>query len=245
MNDAPALTGSVATLIAGTEDTAYVVNATDLLTGYTDVDGNALSVVNLLADHGTVVNNGNGTYTITPALNYNGAMAEFVVVPAVFLIRVPATMSAAAAATVEPLSVAAHAAGQGTIKVGLIAPFSGPFADYGKQMEGGIKAYMAQHGSTVAGKKVEILVRDSTGPAPEIAKRGGGSIINISSIAGSGAGFSGFAGVRVHRNHQQPMSQNTGPEAELAAAGVLLGNVLSLDRHEHGREASHDPDSGR
>ena len=42
-------------------------------------------------------------------LNYNGAMAEFVVVPAVFLIRVPATMSAAAAATVEPLSVAAHA----------------------------------------------------------------------------------------------------------------------------------------
>ncbi|MGK5077276.1 ABC transporter substrate-binding protein [Janthinobacterium sp. HLX7-2] len=60
---------------------------------------------------------------------------------------------------------------QDTIKVGLIAPFSGPFADYGKQMEGGIKAYMAQHGSTVAGKKVEIIMKDTTGPAPEIAKR--------------------------------------------------------------------------
>ena len=80
------------------------------------------------------------------------------------------SMIAIAAAALS-LAVPAQAADQGTIKVGLIAPFSGPFADYGKQMEGGIKAYMAQHGSTVAGKKVEILIRDSTGPAPEIAKR--------------------------------------------------------------------------
>ena len=80
------------------------------------------------------------------------------------------SMVAIAAAALS-LAVSAQAAGQDTIKVGLIAPFSGPFADYGKQMEGGIKAYMAQYGSTVAGKKVEILVRDSTGPAPEIAKR--------------------------------------------------------------------------
>ena len=77
----------------------------------------------------------------------------------------------AIAAAALGLAVPAQAADQGTIKVGLIAPFSGPFADYGKQMEGGIKAYMAQHGSTVAGKKIEVLVRDSTGPAPEIAKR--------------------------------------------------------------------------
>jgi branched-chain amino acid transport system substrate-binding protein len=65
----------------------------------------------------------------------------------------------------------AQAADPNTIKVGLIAPFSGPFADYGKQMEGGIKAYVAQYGSTVAGKKIEIIIRDTTGPAPEIAKR--------------------------------------------------------------------------
>jgi branched-chain amino acid transport system substrate-binding protein len=75
------------------------------------------------------------------------------------------------AAAVLGVTSLGQAAAQGTIKVGLIAPFSGPFADYGKQMEGGIKAYLAQHGSTVAGKKVEVLIRDSTGPAPEIAKR--------------------------------------------------------------------------
>lgn len=60
---------------------------------------------------------------------------------------------------------------QETIKVGVIAPFSGPFADYGKQMEGGIKAYMKQHGDTVAGKKIELILKDTTGPSPEIAKR--------------------------------------------------------------------------
>jgi len=75
------------------------------------------------------------------------------------------------AASALCVTMLAQAAGQDTIKVGLIAPFSGPFADYGKQMEGGIKAYMAQHGSTVAGKKIEVIVRDTTGPSPEIAKR--------------------------------------------------------------------------
>jgi branched-chain amino acid transport system substrate-binding protein len=57
------------------------------------------------------------------------------------------------------------------LKIGLIAPFSGPFADYGKQIEGGIKAYLKQHGDTVAGRKVEIIARDTTGPVPDVAKR--------------------------------------------------------------------------
>ncbi|MGO0790023.1 ABC transporter substrate-binding protein [Herbaspirillum seropedicae] len=67
--------------------------------------------------------------------------------------------------------LASLAQAQETIKVGLIAAFSGPFADYGKQMEGGIKAYMAQHGDQVAGKKIQIIIKDTTGPSPEIAKR--------------------------------------------------------------------------
>ena len=66
---------------------------------------------------------------------------------------------------------AAGASAQETIKVGLVAEFSGPFARYGTQMHNGIKAYMKQHGDTVAGKKVEIILRDTTGPSPDIAKR--------------------------------------------------------------------------
>ncbi|MEC4718611.1 ABC transporter substrate-binding protein [Noviherbaspirillum sp. CPCC 100848] len=77
--------------------------------------------------------------------------------------------SIAAIGTLGLSSAAALA--QETIKVGLVAPFSGPFADYGKQMESGIKAYMKQHGDKVAGKKVEIIIKDTTGPVPEVAKR--------------------------------------------------------------------------
>lgn len=69
------------------------------------------------------------------------------------------------------IMTATLAQAQDTIKVGLIAPFSGPFADYGKQMEGGIKAFIAQNGDTVAGKKIQLIIKDTTGPAPEIAKR--------------------------------------------------------------------------
>jgi len=58
-----------------------------------------------------------------------------------------------------------------TIKLGLVASFSGPFADVGQQIENGIKAWMKEHGDTVAGKKIEILRRDTTGPAPDVAKR--------------------------------------------------------------------------
>lgn len=58
-----------------------------------------------------------------------------------------------------------------TIKVGLIGEFSGPFAEYGKQMENGIKAYLKQNGDTVAGKKIEIIMKDTTGPSPDVTKR--------------------------------------------------------------------------
>jgi len=75
VNDAPVLTGTASVLASGTEDTAYTVTATQLLAGFSDVDGNTLSVTGLTASNGSVVNNGNGTYTITPALNFNGAMS--------------------------------------------------------------------------------------------------------------------------------------------------------------------------
>ena len=57
------------------------------------------------------------------------------------------------------------------IKIGVIAPFSGPFASSGSEIEGGIKAYLKQHGDTVAGRKIELIIKDTTGPQPEIAKR--------------------------------------------------------------------------
>jgi branched-chain amino acid transport system substrate-binding protein len=58
-----------------------------------------------------------------------------------------------------------------TIKVGVIAPFSGPFGSHGSEIEGGIKAYLQEHGDSVAGRSIELILKDTTGPSPEIAKR--------------------------------------------------------------------------
>jgi branched-chain amino acid transport system substrate-binding protein len=58
-----------------------------------------------------------------------------------------------------------------TIKIGLICPYSGQFADTAAQMDNGIKLYMKEHGDTVAGKKIELIRKDTGGLAPDVAKR--------------------------------------------------------------------------
>ena len=63
----------------------------------------------------------------------------------------------------------AHA--QGTVKIGLIMPYSGQFADTATQMDNAIKLYVKQNGETVAGKKIEIIRKDTGGIAPDVAKR--------------------------------------------------------------------------
>jgi len=55
-------------------------------------------------------------------------------------------------------------------KIGLILPMTGPFASTGKQIEAAARLYMAQNGATVAGKKVELIVKDDTS-APDVTKR--------------------------------------------------------------------------
>jgi branched-chain amino acid transport system substrate-binding protein len=75
-----------------------------------------------------------------------------------------------AAASLLSLS-AAPAAAQETIKIGVLVEMSGPFAPYGRQITAGMKAYMKAKGDKVAGKKVELVIKDTTGPAPDVAKR--------------------------------------------------------------------------
>ena len=58
-----------------------------------------------------------------------------------------------------------------TIKVGLIVELSGGFAAQAKQMVNGARAYIKAHGDHVAGKKIELIVKDVGGPAPDVAKR--------------------------------------------------------------------------
>ncbi|OEF91653.1 VCBS domain-containing protein [Vibrio tasmaniensis] len=73
-NDRPYISSEV-TLSTGTEDTALTFTKADLLANTVDVDANdagKLSIENLLVDHGSVVDNKDGTYTFTPTKDYNG-----------------------------------------------------------------------------------------------------------------------------------------------------------------------------
>jgi branched-chain amino acid transport system substrate-binding protein len=60
---------------------------------------------------------------------------------------------------------------QGPIKIGLIMPYSGQFADAAAQMDNAIKLFVKQNGDTVAGRKVEFIRKDTGGIAPDVAKR--------------------------------------------------------------------------
>ncbi|HKH66084.1 MAG TPA: ABC transporter substrate-binding protein, partial [Reyranella sp.] len=59
---------------------------------------------------------------------------------------------------------------QDTVKIGLILPMTGQQASTGKQIDAAVKLYQARNGTTVAGKKVEVILKDDTG-VPDVAKR--------------------------------------------------------------------------
>ncbi len=72
VNDAPVVTGPVS-LASSAEDTSRVITQTQLLGNSSDSDGpNPLSITGLAATSGTIVYNGDLTWTYTPAANYNG-----------------------------------------------------------------------------------------------------------------------------------------------------------------------------
>src|SRR5215213_9391358 len=66
--------------------------------------------------------------------------------------------------------VAATAAAQDTLKIGLILPMTGPFASTGRQIDGAVKLWMQQNGTTVAGKKIEVIVKDDAA-TPDTTRR--------------------------------------------------------------------------
>ena len=107
------------------------------------------------------------------------------------------------------LTLGAGAAGAGeTVKIGVIAEFSGPFADYGTQILGGMKVYLKQNGEVFGGRKVELLVRDTTGAAPDIAKRFAQELVtrdNVDILAGFGLTPNALAVAPVATQAKKPM----------------------------------------
>jgi branched-chain amino acid transport system substrate-binding protein len=65
---------------------------------------------------------------------------------------------------------AGAASAQDTVKIGFVQSLSGTLAPVGRQALAGARLYMQQHGDTVAGKKIELIVKDDT-TVPDVAKR--------------------------------------------------------------------------
>jgi len=85
-------------------------------------------------------------------------------------------LGASVALACAPLAQTALA--QEPIKIGMVVPLSGPFTSYGQQAKNGIAAFMKEHGDTVAGRKIDIIYRDTAGPTPEAAKRLAQELVN-------------------------------------------------------------------
>src|SRR5262249_29492106 len=79
-----------------------------------------------------------------------------------------AVVAAAALTAVSHMSIEANA--QTALKIGAVQSMTGPFNDTGKATIDGARLYMLEHGSVVAGRKVEIVVKDDAS-MPDAGKR--------------------------------------------------------------------------
>ena len=97
-------------------------------------------------------------------------------------------VTSAFAASLALFGLAGAGEAQETVKIGLIAPLTGPQAASGRQMVAGARLYMAEKGNKVAGKTIELIIRDDTGTADVTRRIAQELIVNdkVSVISGFG-----------------------------------------------------------
>ncbi|MDP2450659.1 MAG: ABC transporter substrate-binding protein [Polaromonas sp.] len=111
------------------------------------------------------------------------------------------------ALAVVTLAAGSAVAQTNTFKVGLILPMTGPFASTGRQIEAAAKLYMAQNGDNVAGKKIELIIKDDTG-TPDVTKRLAQEMIvndKVNVLAGFGLTPLAFATAPLATQSKTPM----------------------------------------
>jgi len=94
-----------------------------------------------------------------------------------------------------------------TVKIGVILPMTGQQASTGKQIEAAIKLWVAQHGDKVAGKKVEVLVKDD-GTVPDTTRRLAQELVvndKVAVLAGFGITPSALATAPIATQSKTPM----------------------------------------
>jgi branched-chain amino acid transport system substrate-binding protein len=119
----------------------------------------------------------------------------------------------AAAFTVVAMAATQSIAQNTNFKIGLILPMTGQQASTGRQIEAAARLYMAQNGDTVAGRKIELIVKDDTS-IPDVTKRLAQELVvndKVNVLAGFGITPSALATAPI-------ATQSKTPQVVMAAA---------------------------
>ena len=122
------------------------------------------------------------------------------------------------------------------VKIGLVLPMSGPFASYGKQIEHGVKLYLATQGDTFGGRKIELIVKDdSPGTAGDVSKRLAQELVikdKVDILAGFGLTPSAFAVAPVATEAKKPMVvMNAATSAVTTKSSYIVRTSMTLPQN--------------
>jgi branched-chain amino acid transport system substrate-binding protein len=122
------------------------------------------------------------------------------------------------------------------VKIGLVLPMSGPFAAYGKQIEHGVKLYLATKGDTFGGRKVELIIKDdSPGTAGDVSKRLAQELVvkeKVDILAGFALTPSAFAVAPVATEAKKPMVvMNAATSAITTKSNYLVRASMTLPQN--------------
>ena len=118
--------------------------------------------------------------------------------------RIFLTASAIAALALAASGVMAQ---DNTFKIGLVLPMTGQQATTGRQIEAAARLYMAQNGDTVAGKKIQLIVKDDTS-LPDATRRLAQELVvndKVNVLAGFGITPSALATAPIATQSKTPM----------------------------------------
>ncbi len=103
--------------------------------------------------------------------------------------------------------LASTAQAEDALKIGLVLPMTGPFASTGKQIDAAVKLYLAQNGNTVAGRKVEVILKDDGGVADATRRLSQELVVNDKVVVLAGFGLTplAFATAPIATQSKTPM----------------------------------------
>jgi branched-chain amino acid transport system substrate-binding protein len=116
-------------------------------------------------------------------------------------------LAATALALALPSGITSAWAQAQPFKIGFILPMTGQSASTGRQIEAAAKLYLAQNGSTVAGRKVEVIVKDDGGVADQTRRIAQELVVNekVDVLAGFGLTPLAFATAPIATQSKTPM----------------------------------------